>query len=97
MTSRLCTPPLRFKPALTLLYLASTLLTPLLCLGQEGATLPAVEVTAGRLQVKQFDTPAATYLVDQNFIANDVSMVIIEQFKMVNIKHNIDKPLLRQT
>ncbi len=75
MTSRLCTPPLRFKPALTLLYLASTLLTPLLCLGQEGATLPAVEVTAGRLQVKQFDTPAATYLVDQNFIANTGNQV----------------------
>ena len=52
----------------SLLGLASSL-APRLCQAQE-ALLPPVEITAGRLQLQQFDTPAATHLVDQRFIAN---------------------------
>jgi iron complex outermembrane receptor protein len=37
--------------------------------------LPNVQVSAGRLQIQQFDTPASTYLTDSNAIANSGSQV----------------------
>ena len=38
-------------------------------------SLSEVEVSAGRLESKQFDTPAATYLVDSTFVANSGNQV----------------------
>ncbi len=67
-------PFMSLSPSPIWLLIASTLAAPLICLGQE-SILPSVEVTAGRLQVKQFDTPASTYLVDQNYIANTGNQV----------------------
>jgi iron complex outermembrane receptor protein len=38
--------------------------------GSENTTLESVQVNGGKLAIKQFDTPASTFFVDQNTVSN---------------------------
>ena len=67
----------KFSSTLTPLLAAASLFSPLVCKADSlespqspVVSLREVEVSAGRLESKQFDTPAATYLVDSSVVAN---------------------------
>ena len=53
----------------------STLLTSSAYSLAQDQSLQSVVITAGRLQAQQFETPASTYSVDQNFISNSGTQV----------------------
>jgi iron complex outermembrane receptor protein len=67
-------PPLFKLNPLTVLVLGTLLTTSIQTLAQE-QSLQSVVITAGRLQAQQFETPAATYSVDQSFISNTGTQV----------------------
>ena len=67
-------PPLFKLNPLTVLVLGTLLTTSIQTLAQE-QSLQSVVITAGRLQAQQFETPAATYSVDQSFTSNTGTQV----------------------